>query len=136
MGENYRRFKEKMRGTSFRKQVVDPDVGQMDLMQTVETQKTILRCENKALWVMVLFYAVFGCIGGVIAGWIWIMDYLGYFPYVTGEQDSMFVGMIALLPVTLYFGYTLALDEFKGSANKRIKKIAGVEDGEEEKIAD
>ena len=125
-----------MKGTSFRKQVVDHYVEQMVLKQTVETQKTIVRCENKAVWIMVLFYAVLGCIGGVIFGWIWIMDYLGYFPYVTGEQDPMFVGILAMMPVTVYFGYALALDEFKGSASKRIKKIAGVEDGEEEKIAD
>lgn len=136
MGEIYRKFVEQMKGTSFRKQVVDPYVGQMDLKQTVETQKTIVRCESKAVWVMILFYAVFGCIGGVIAGWIWIMDYLGYFPYVTGETDPVFVGIIAIMPVTVYFGYALALDEFKGSVSKRIKKIAGVEDGEEEKIAD
>lgn len=136
MGENYRKFKEQMKGTSFRKQVVDPYVGQMDLKQTVETQKTIIRCESKAVWVMILFYAVFGCIGGVIAGWIWIMDYLGYFPYVTGDTDIVVCAMIGILPMAVYFGYIIALDEFKGSVNKRIKKIAGVEDGEEEKIAD
>ena len=136
MNERNRKFIEKMKGTSFRKQVVDPYVGQMDLKQTVETQKTIVRCEYKAQWVMLLFYAVFGCIGGVIFGWIWIMDYLGYFPYVTGEQDPVFVCIFAVLPLTVYFGYELALEEFKGSVNKRIKKIAGVEDGEEEKIAD
>lgn len=136
MGEIYRKFVEKMKGTSFRKQVVDPYVGQMDLKQTVEIQKTIDRCDSKALGIVLLFYVVLGCIGGVIAGWIWIMDYLGYFPYVTGETDPFFVGIIAILPVTIYFGYELALDEFKGSARKRIKKIAGVEDGEEEKIAD
>lgn len=127
---------EKMKRTSFRKQVVDPYVEQMDLKQTVETQKTIIRCESKAMYIMLLFYAVFGCIGGVIAGWIWIMDYLGYFPYVTGDTDPVFVCILAILPMTVYFGYDLALSEFKGSASKRIKKIAGVEDGEEEKIAD
>ena len=136
MGENYRKFVEQMKGTSFRKQVVDPYVGQMDLKQTVETQKTIVRCENKAVWVMILFYAVFGCIGGVIAGWIWIMDYLGYFPYVTGDTDIVVCALIGILPISVYFGYIIALDEFKGSVSKRIKKIAGVEDGEEEKIAD
>lgn len=127
---------ERMKRTSFRKQVVDPYVGQMDLKQTVETQKTIIRCESKAMYIMLLFYAVFGCIGGVIAGWIWIMDYLGYFPYVTGDTDPMFGCILAILPMTVYFGYDLALSEFKDSASKRIKKIAGVEDGEEEKIAD
>lgn len=136
MNENYRRFKEKMKGTSFRKQVVDPYVGQMDLKQTVEMQKTIIRCENKAVWILILFYAVLGCIGGVLFGWIWIMDYLGYFPYVTGDTDIVVCAIIGILPITVYFGYIIALDEFKGSANKRIKKIAGVEDGEEEKIAD
>lgn len=136
MGENFRRFKEQMKGTSFRKQVVDPYVGQMDLKQTVETQKTIVRCENKAVWVMILFYAVFGCIGGVIAGWIWIMDYLGYFPYVTGDTDIVVCALIGILPISVYFGYEIALVEFKGSVSKRIKKIAGVEDGEEEKITD
>lgn len=136
MGENYRRFKEKMRGASFRKQVVDPYVEQMDLKQTVEMQKTIEHCDGKGMAVMIVAYLVGGIIASVIGGWIWIMDYLGYFPYVTGDVDPFFGVMLTLVPVSVYFGYVCALDDFKNSLRKRIKKIAGVEDGEEEKIAD
>ncbi len=127
---------EKMKRTSFRKQVVDPYVGQMDLKQTVEMQKTIERCDSKGMAVMMVAYVVGGIIAGVIGGWIWIMDYLGYFPYVTGDVDPYFGTMLTLVPVSVYFGYVCALDDFKNSLRKRIKKIAGVEDGKEEKIAD
>ena len=122
---------EKMKGTSFRKQIVDPYIEQMDLKQTIETQETVMRCADKGLWVMMWFYAVGGIIGGIIAGWIWLMDFLGYFPYVTGDTDPMFVGIFCMMPLMTVFGYHLALDEFKGSTRKHIKKIAGVEDGKE-----
>ena len=131
MSENTKRFMEKMKGTSFRKQIVDPYIEQMDLKQTIETQETVMRCSDKGLWVMMVFYAVGGIVGGIIAGWIWLMDYLGYFPYVTGDTDPMFVGILAIMPLMTVFGYHLALDEFKGSARKHIKKIAGVDDGKE-----
>lgn len=136
MSEIYRKVRQRLKETSFRKQVVDPYVEQMDLKQTVEMRRTIEHCDGKGMAIMLVAYVVGGIIACVIGGWIWVMDYLGYFPYVTGDVDPFFGVMLTLVPVSVYFGYVCALDEFKNSLRKRIKKIAGVEDGEEEKIAD
>lgn len=125
-----RKFIETMKNTSFRKQIVDPYVDRMELKEAVESEKIILRCQDKAMWVMIMFLIAIFITAGMIFAWVWCMDFFGFFPYVSGDKDPIFLGVMVLLPMMTMFGYTIAMGEYRAAISKRIKKIAGVDDDE------
>lgn len=108
---------------SYTDTLVKPTVERMNLKECLNAQRKVDDVETKALIMMFIGYFVIGIVSAVIFGWVWIMDYIGWFPYVPSHEE-MIVPLALFTPIAVAMGYNLHTFNVKVLIRRRIRVIA------------